>query len=63
MAVHPYIAQQSALFDEGKARGYLLRRRSGDVWQTDPWQPGMAVVDGSGPGRMHTYYTYQYNHR
>jgi alpha-D-xyloside xylohydrolase len=47
--INPYIAQQSALFDEGKARGYLLRRRSGDVWQTDLWQPGMAVVDFTNP--------------
>ncbi|TVZ05635.1 alpha-xylosidase [Trebonia kvetii] len=47
--INPYIAQQSALFDEGKARGYLLRRPSGDVWQTDLWQPGMAVVDFTNP--------------
>jgi alpha-D-xyloside xylohydrolase len=47
--INPYIAQQSALFDEGKARGYLLRRRNGDVWQTDLWQPGMAVVDFTNP--------------
>ncbi|HTR94309.1 MAG TPA: alpha-xylosidase [Trebonia sp.] len=47
--INPYIAQQSALFEEGKARGYLLRHRSGDVWQTDLWQPGMAVVDFTNP--------------
>jgi alpha-D-xyloside xylohydrolase len=35
LRINPYIAQQSALFDEGKARGYLLRRHAGDVWQTD----------------------------
>ena len=53
--INPYIAQQSALFDEGKARGYLLRRRSGDVWQTDQWQPGMAVVDFTNPAARDWY--------
>ena len=47
--INPYIAQQSALFAEGMAHGYLLRRRSGDVWQSDQWQPGMAVVDFTNP--------------
>ena len=53
--INPYIAQQSALFDEGKAQGYLLRRRSGDVWQTDQWQPGMAVVDFTNPAARDWY--------
>ena len=53
--INPYIAQQSALFDEGKARGYLLRQRSGDVWQTDLWQPGMAVVDFTNPAARDWY--------
>lgn len=53
--INPYIAQESALFDEGKAQGYLLRRRSGDVWQTDLWQPGMAVVDFTNPAARDWY--------
>jgi alpha-D-xyloside xylohydrolase len=53
--INPYIAQQSALFDEGKAQGYLLRRPSGDVWQTDLWQPGMAVVDFTNPAARDWY--------
>jgi alpha-D-xyloside xylohydrolase len=53
--INPYIAQQSALFEEGKAQGYLLRRRSGDVWQTDQWQPGMAVVDFTNPAARDWY--------
>ncbi len=43
--INPYIAQRSPLFAEGRARGYLLRKPNGDVWQTDLWQPGMAIVD------------------
>lgn len=47
--INPYIAQESRLFDEGMERGYLLKRKNGDVWQWDMWQPGMAVVDFTNP--------------
>jgi alpha-D-xyloside xylohydrolase len=48
--VNPYIAQQSALFDEAVERGYLLKRPNGDVWQWDRWQAGMGIVDFTNPG-------------
>ncbi len=47
--INPYIAQRSALFDEAAARGYLLKRPNGDIWQTDQWQPGMGIVDFTNP--------------
>ncbi len=47
--INPYIGQASPLFTEGTAAGYLLRRRDGSVWQSDHWQPGMAVVDFTNP--------------
>lgn len=47
--INPYVAQKSPLFDEGLARGYLLRTSEGDVWQTDMWQAGMALVDFTNP--------------
>jgi alpha-D-xyloside xylohydrolase len=47
--INPYIAQRSALFDEGMEYGYLLRRPDGSVWQTDDWQPGMGIVDFTNP--------------
>jgi alpha-D-xyloside xylohydrolase len=47
--INPYIAQQSALFDEGVAQGYFVRKPDGDVWQTDIWQAGMAIVDFTNP--------------
>jgi len=47
--INPYIAQRSALFEEGAAGGYLLRRTDGGVWQTDQWQPGMGIVDFTNP--------------
>ncbi len=53
--INPYIAQRSPLFAEGKAKGYLLRRPGGDVWQWDKWQPGMAVVDFTNPQAREWY--------
>jgi len=47
--INPYIAQQSPLFDEGMAAGYLVRNRDGSVWQWDRWQAGMALVDFTNP--------------
>lgn len=47
--INPYIAQRSALFDEGLKNGYLVTKDNGDVWQTDLWQAGMALVDFTNP--------------
>ncbi len=47
--INPYIAQKSAMFDEGMERGYLVRRTNGDVWQWDMWQAGMGLVDFTNP--------------
>jgi alpha-D-xyloside xylohydrolase len=47
--INPYIAQQSALFEEARAQNYLLRRPNGDVWQWDTWQAGMGIVDFTNP--------------
>jgi alpha-D-xyloside xylohydrolase len=47
--INPYIAQRSAMFAEGLANGYLVRRANGDVWQWDRWQAGMALVDFTNP--------------
>jgi alpha-D-xyloside xylohydrolase len=47
--INPYIAQRSALFAEGAAAGYLVRRPDGDVWQWDHWQAGMGLVDFTDP--------------
>ena len=47
--INPYIAQESAMFDEGMEHGYFLKRPDGSVWQWDMWQPGMAIVDFTNP--------------
>ena len=53
--INPYIAQRSKLFAEGKARGFLLKKAGGDVWQWDKWQPGLAVVDFTNPAAREWY--------
>ncbi|MEU6037641.1 alpha-xylosidase [Actinomadura sp. NPDC047616] len=53
--INPYIGQRSPLFEEGRARGYLLTRPNGDVWQWDKWQPGCAVVDFTNPEAREWY--------
>jgi alpha-D-xyloside xylohydrolase len=47
--INPYIAQRSALFDEGMKAGYLLKSPDGSVWQWDRWQAGMGLVDFTNP--------------
>jgi alpha-D-xyloside xylohydrolase len=53
--INPYIAQRSAMFDEGLANGYLVVRPNGDVWQWDKWQAGMALVDFTNPAAREWY--------
>jgi alpha-D-xyloside xylohydrolase len=50
--INSYIAQRSILFEEGKKAGYFIKRTNGDVWQTDLWQPGMAIVDFTNPAAV-----------
>lgn len=47
--INPYIAQRSPLFADGAARGFLVKRADGSVWQTDQWQAGMGLVDFTNP--------------
>lgn len=47
--INPYIAQRSALFDEGMKNGYFIRNLDGSVFQCDYWQPSMAIVDFTNP--------------
>ena len=53
--INPYIAQASPLFQEGMAQGYLLKTTNGDVWQTDMWQAGMAILDVTNPAARDWY--------
>ncbi len=53
--INPYVAQKSALFAEGAREGYFIKRTNGLVWQTDLWQPGMAIVDFTNPAATAWY--------
>ncbi|WP_221030184.1 alpha-xylosidase [Actomonas aquatica] len=56
--INPYIGQASRLFREGVEGGYFLKKANGDVWQTDLWQPGMAIVDFTNPAATSWYLGY-----
>jgi alpha-D-xyloside xylohydrolase len=47
--LNPYIGQRSPLFAEAAARGFLVKRPDGSVWQWDLWQAGMGLVDFTNP--------------
>ena len=53
--INPYIAQRSALFEEGRKGGCFLKRIDGSVYQRDEWQAGMAIVDFSNPAAVKWY--------
>ena len=47
--INPYVGQRSKLFEIGKRNGYFIKNRDGSVFQTDFWQPGLAIVDFTNP--------------
>jgi alpha-D-xyloside xylohydrolase len=53
--INPYIGQKSCLFQEGMEGNYLVKKTDGSVWQTDLWQPGMALVDFTNPEAVTWY--------
>lgn len=53
--INPYIGQKSPLFAEGKTGGFLLKKTDGSIWQSDQWQPGMAIVDFTNPDARKWY--------
>ncbi|MDY5152833.1 alpha-xylosidase [Actinobaculum suis] len=50
--INPYIAQRSALFEEGRQAGYLLHSIDGSVRQSDHWQSGLSFVDFTNPAAV-----------
>jgi len=53
--INPYIAQHGAAFKTAAAKGYLLKRTNGDVWQWDLWQAGMGLLDVTNPEAVRWY--------
>ena len=53
--INPYFSQEGDMFDEGMEKGYFIHRENGDVWQTDLWQPGLAILDVTNPAAREWY--------
>ena len=53
--INPYVGQRSKLFDIGAENGYFIKTPDGGVFQTDFWQPGMAIVDFTNPAASEWY--------
>lgn len=53
--INPYIAQHGAAFKTAAEKGYLLKRKNGDVWQWDLWQAGMGLLDITNPEAVTWY--------
>ncbi|TPX10155.1 uncharacterized protein E0L32_001352 [Thyridium curvatum] len=47
--INPYIAQHGEAFRVAADKGYLVKRKNGDVFQWDMWQAGMGLVDFTNP--------------
>ncbi|MCY0878732.1 MAG: alpha-xylosidase [Firmicutes bacterium] len=50
--INPYVSQFAPAFDEGVRHRHFIAKADGSVWQTDHWQPGMAVVDFTNPSAV-----------
>lgn len=53
--INPYIAQAGEAFLHAAEKGYLVKRKNGDVWQWDVWQAGMGLVDFTNPAACEWY--------
>lgn len=47
--INPYIGQKAHIFRELCDKGYFLKNKDGSVYQSDMWQPGMAIIDFTNP--------------
>lgn len=47
--INPYLGQASPVFDMAAKKGYLLKRKNGDIFQWDLWQTGMGIIDFTNP--------------
>jgi alpha-D-xyloside xylohydrolase len=53
--VNPYLGQASPVFKLAAEKGYLLKRKNGDVFQWDLWQDGMGIIDFTNPDATKWY--------
>lgn len=48
--INSYVGQRSAAFKECAEKGYFIKKKDGSIFQTDMWQPGLAIIDFTNPG-------------
>ena len=53
--VNPYIGQRSSVFSELAEKGLFIKNKDGSVFQTDQWQPGLAIIDFTNPEAQKWY--------
>ena len=53
--INPYIGQKAHIFRELCDKGYFLKNKDGSVYQSDMWQPGMAIIDFTNPDAKNWY--------
>lgn len=53
--INPYLAQAGDAFRHAAEKGYLVKRKNGDIWQWDQWQAGMGLVDFTNPQACEWY--------
>ncbi|MCR4862285.1 MAG: alpha-xylosidase [Ruminococcus sp.] len=47
--INPYVSQRAPVFRELADKGCFIKKPDGSVFQTDMWQPGMAIIDFTNP--------------
>jgi hypothetical protein len=47
--VNPYVGQRASVFRELVENNFFIRNKDGSVFQTDLWQPGLAIIDFTNP--------------
>lgn len=53
--VNSYVGQRSPAFKECMEKGYFIKNKDGSVFQTDMWQPGLAIIDFTNPDACKWY--------
>ena len=47
--INSYVGQRAPVFKELAEKGYFIKNKDGSVFQTDLWQPGLAIIDFTNP--------------
>lgn len=53
--INSYVGQRTPAFKECMENGYFIKNKDGSVFQTDLWQPGLAIIDFTNPNARKWY--------